>query len=156
MFKYILILIILFFFCNVCTAADAPRLDPWDFNRVSAEDHVSSGPERSLAMPGRLLWLGIKGFRETIGAVDGDRCRMAPTCSAYSLQAIETHGFIIGILMTVDRLLHEMDEMELAPVVMVHGEARFSDPVSANDFWWNKAGPLDKQSFMGNLATQEP
>ena len=62
----------------------------------------------------------------------------------------------MGILMTVDRLLHEMDEMELAPVVMIHGEARFSDPVSANDFWWNNAGQLDKQSFMGNLATQEP
>jgi hypothetical protein len=147
---------ILLFFCSACTAAEAPRFDPWDFNCVSAGDPVSSGPGRSLAMPGHLLWLGVKGFRETIGAVDGDRCRMAPTCSAYSLQAIETHGFFMGILMTIDRLLHEIDEMELAPVVMVHGEARFSDPVSANDFWWNKAGQLDKQSFMGNLATQEP
>ncbi|MFH1079054.1 MAG: membrane protein insertion efficiency factor YidD [Pseudomonadota bacterium] len=107
-------------------------------------------------MPGRLLWLGVKGFRETISAVDGDRCRMLPTCSAYSLQAIETYGAFMGILMTVDRLLHEMDEMEQAPVVMVHQEARYLDPVRANDFWWNNAGQLDKQSFMGNLATQEP
>jgi hypothetical protein len=155
MIKYILILILLLCFCGACTAAEAPRFDPWDFSVVSAGDALLSDTGRSLSMPGRLLWHGVKGFRGTIGAVDGDRCRMAPTCSVYSLQAIETHGFIMGILMTVDRLLHEMDEMELAPVVMVHGEARFSDPVSANDFWWNKTGPLDKQSFMGNLATQE-
>lgn len=107
-------------------------------------------------MPGRLLWFTVKGFQETIGAVDGDRCPMSPTCSAYSLQAIEIHGFIIGVLMTVDRLLHEMDEMDLAPILIVHGDTRFSDPVSANDFWWNKASQLDKQPFMGNLATQEP
>jgi len=156
MLKNILILMILLSFWGDCTAAEAPRFDPWDFSCVSVGDPVSSGPKRSLSMPGRLLWLGVNGFRETIGAVDGDRCRMSPTCSAYSLQAIETHGFFIGILMTVDRLLHEMDEMELAPLVMVHGETRFSDPVSANDFWWNTAGQLDKQSFMGNLATQEP
>lgn len=32
--------------------------------------------------------------------------------------------------MTVDRLLYEMDEMELVPVVVAQGETRFSDPVS--------------------------
>jgi hypothetical protein len=146
---------ILFFFCGVCTATEAPRFDPWDFSVVSDSDPVSSDPEQTLSIPGRLLLLGVRGFQETIGAVDGDRCWMAPTCSVYSLHAVETHGFFIGTLMTVDRLLHEMDEMDIATVVMVHGEARFSDPVSANDFWWNNSGQLDKQLFMGNLATKE-
>jgi hypothetical protein len=34
--------------------------------------------------------------------------------------------------------------MELAPVVTIEGENRFYDPVSANDFWWNHQGRLDK------------
>lgn len=156
MFKYILIIMISLFFCSACTASESPRFDPWDFSDVSAGDPVALDRVHSLSLPEHLLWLGVKGFRETIAAVDGDRCRMTPTCSTYSLQAIETHGFFMGILMTVDRLLHEMDEMEQAPVVMVHGEVRFSDPLSANDFWWHNAAQLDKQSFMGNLATQEP
>jgi tetratricopeptide (TPR) repeat protein len=53
-------------------------------------------------------------------------------------------GFFVGILMTADRLIHEMDEMALAPAVTVQGETRFSDPVSANDFWWSSPGRLDK------------
>jgi len=146
---------ILIFFCGAsCTAAEAPRFDPWDFSVASAGDPVSSDPGRSLSMPGRLLWFAVKGFRGTIGAVDGDRCQMSPTCSAYSLQAIEIHGFIIGVLMTVDRLLHEMDEMDLAQILIVNGDVRFSDPVSANDFWWNNAARLDNQAFMGNLTRQ--
>jgi len=48
---------------------------------------------------------GIKEFREYISVVDGDRCQMVPTCSTYSLQAVEKHGFLYGILMTTDRLI---------------------------------------------------
>ena len=154
--KYIVILFIIFLSCAVCGAGDAQQFEPWDFNNAATGRFVSSGTTPSLSVPGRLLWYGVKGFIKTIGAVDGDRCRMTPTCSSYSLQAIEKHGFMMGFLLTVDRLLHEMDEMELAPVVLVQGEARFLDPVSANDFWWNDRARLDKPSFVGNLAAQEP
>jgi len=61
---------------------------------------------------------------------------MHPTCSAYGLQATERHGFILGIILTADRLIHESDEMSFAPMVEVGGTVRFLDPVDNNDFWW--------------------
>lgn len=155
MFKYSAILLLAVFICGDAATATSPPFDPWGSSDPGKNATVSSYPEGSLSPPGRLLRLIIQGFRKTVTAVDGDRCRMLPTCSTYSLQAIETHGFLFGILLTVDRLLHETDEMELAPVVMVDTEARFSDPLSANDFWWNSSEILDKQPFMGNLAPQE-
>jgi putative membrane protein insertion efficiency factor len=155
--KYIVIIFILLITNSACGAGEALRFEPWDFNIATLENSVSTGLTPSLlSVPGKMLWISVRGYRETIGAVDGDRCRMTPTCSSYSLQAIEKHGFIMGILLTVDRLLHEMDEMELAPVVMVQDEARFLDPVSANDFWWSSRGRLDKPSFVGNLPPQQP
>jgi len=74
-----------------------------------------------------------------ISSVDGDRCPMHPTCSAYSLQAIKKHGFPIGFMMTADRLIHEGSEMDYAPLVRVGDRYKFYDPVSNNDFWWDGA-----------------
>jgi len=144
MFKYILIIVSFLVLCGPCPAAAQSRFDPWDFNDPFVGAPSPDVKEASLLPPAQLLRLGVQGFREFVSAVDGDRCPMTPTCSAYSLQAIEMHGFIMGVLMTADRLIHEMDETALAPVVMVQGETRFSDPVHANDFWWNSPGTLDK------------
>jgi hypothetical protein len=38
--------------------------------------------------------------------------------------------------MTCDRLFHEADEMEQAPLIWVHDRYRFYDPLENNDFWW--------------------
>ena len=35
----------------------------------------------------------------------GHTCRFVPTCSEYALEAIETHGALLGGLMTLWRLL---------------------------------------------------
>ena len=43
-------------------------------------------------------------YDEYISPIDGDRCPMQPSCSHYGRQAIETYGFVIGLLMTFDRL----------------------------------------------------
>ena len=144
MFKYILIIVSFIVFCGPCPAVAQPLFDPWDFNDPFVSAPSPDVKKASLSPPAQLLRLGIQGFRKYVSAVDGDRCPMTPTCSAYSLQAIEMHGFIVGVLMTADRLIHEMDETALAPAVMVQGETRFSDPVGANDFWWSHPGKLDK------------
>jgi hypothetical protein len=141
--KYIIIFIILTF-SSISLASEAHRFGPWD-DHADNSAQVSVDSVESLSLPAHLLRFAVNGFRETISAVDSDRCPMLPTCSAYSLHAIEKHGFLAGVLMTVDRLLHELDETELAPAVaMDDGEVRFFDPVSANDFWWNKPATLDK------------
>ena len=78
----------------------------------------------------------VKGFQKTISPVDGARCTMYPTCSAYSLDAFRRHGTIKGLILTADRLLHEADEHDFAPVIIKHGVYRYYDPVENNDFWW--------------------
>ena len=80
----------------------------------------------------------LQVFSEYISPVDGDRCRMYPTCASYSVQAYRKHGFVIGTIMTADRLMHESEETETAPLIIKHGAGRFHDPVEANDFWWYK------------------
>jgi len=82
-------------------------------------------------------WLvGI--YRDNISPVDGDRCPSIPSCSSYSLQAMKKHGFFIGWMMTVDRLIHEgEEETRVSPVVYSDGQWKIFDPVENNDYWWH-------------------
>jgi len=92
------------------------------------------------------LWL-VNLYREHISPIDGDRCPSLPTCSSYSLQAMEKHGFFLGWMMTVDRLLHEgKEETRVSPVIYFEGNWRIFDPVRNNDFWWyHPAAENDKR-----------
>ena len=78
----------------------------------------------------------VRFYQRFISVFDGDKCPMYPSCSNYSLQCLKKHGFLIGWIMTCDRLLHEPDEMNLAPMIIVKGKALAYDPVQANDYWW--------------------
>ena len=79
-----------------------------------------------------------------ISAVDGQRCPSDPTCSSYSAQAFGKHGFFVGWVMTVDRLIHEADEGRISPVVERNGQIRILDPVENNDFWWYTENDKDR------------
>jgi len=48
--------------------------------------------------------------------------------------------------MTCDRLLHEPDEMHLAPVIVINGKALSYDPVASNDQWWYQNFQDEKSS----------
>jgi len=78
-------------------------------------------------------------YRDHISAVDSDRCPSFPSCGSYSVQAFKKHGFIIGWLMTVDRLIHEgREEAAISPSLYSDGTWKIYDPVENNDFWWYK------------------
>ena len=83
---------------------------------------------------------GLQIFRRYISPVDGDRCPSYPTCSQYAVEAVRKHGPLIGLVMAFDRLIHEADEVHLAPAVRVNDEVRAYDPLENNDFWWHKKG----------------
>jgi putative membrane protein insertion efficiency factor len=80
----------------------------------------------------------IRIFQKYISPVDGDRCPCYPTCSQYGVEAIRKHGALVGTVMTIDRLIHESDEIRRVPVIRIYGSYRYYDPVENNDFWWNK------------------
>ena len=46
----------------------------------------------------------IRFYQLTISVFLGPRCRFHPSCSAYSTEAIETHGVIRGLGMTAVRI----------------------------------------------------
>jgi putative membrane protein insertion efficiency factor len=55
-------------------------------------------------LPQRALMALVRGYRFFLSPWLGSACRFEPTCSAYSLQAIETHGAAAGTYMTLHRL----------------------------------------------------
>ena len=76
-------------------------------------------------------------YKNHISPVDGIRCPSYPSCSSYAEQAFKKHGFVMGWVMTVDRLIHEgNEETFVSPFVVVDGEEKIFDPVENNDFWW--------------------
>ncbi|TAH13730.1 MAG: membrane protein insertion efficiency factor YidD [Curvibacter sp.] len=46
----------------------------------------------------------VKAYRLLLSPWLGSACRFEPTCSAYSLQALQTHGAAAGAYLTVARL----------------------------------------------------
>lgn len=51
-----------------------------------------------------LLVLLLKGYRLLISPLYGEVCRYYPSCSAYALGAVQTHGSIRGSWLAVRRL----------------------------------------------------
>ena len=60
----------------------------------------------------------IKGYRRFISPMLPPSCRFTPSCSLYTLQAIEKHGLLKGSLMGARRVLrcHPFSEGGFDPV----------------------------------------
>jgi putative membrane protein insertion efficiency factor len=60
----------------------------------------------------------IKFYKYFISPLLGNRCRFYPSCSSYSLEALQLHGAIIGSYLTLKRLLkcHPFHEGGIDPV----------------------------------------
>lgn len=56
-------------------------------------------------LPRRLLMALVQGYRYTLKPWLGNGCRFEPTCSAYSLQALDRHGAAAGTWLTAGRIL---------------------------------------------------
>ena len=55
-------------------------------------------------LPQRALIGLVRGYRVLLSPWLGSSCRFEPTCSAYSLQALQEHGAAVGTYMTLHRL----------------------------------------------------
>ena len=54
-------------------------------------------------MKALLLWL-IRGYQLCLSPFFGGQCRFYPSCSAYAVEAIDTHGALRGSWLAVSRL----------------------------------------------------
>ena len=50
------------------------------------------------------IWL-IRQYQNWISPMLGNNCRFHPSCSQYSIEAIKTHGLLIGGWLTIKRIL---------------------------------------------------
>ncbi|MGH8970267.1 MAG: membrane protein insertion efficiency factor YidD [Actinomycetes bacterium] len=53
----------------------------------------------------RLLILPIRVYQLVVSPLLGPRCRFYPSCSAYAIEAIATHGALRGLYLGTRRLL---------------------------------------------------
>ena len=67
----------------------------------------------------------IKGYKFLISPLLGYSCRYLPTCSEYSIEALETHGLFKGILISFKRII------TCHPIKLLGGGEGF-DPVKKN------------------------
>ncbi len=145
-YSRIVILLASMFILTTAEAARADQWGPWSMNgdapvMLTRADREAPSKRREEKVPGiaatPFLWL-LKIYQNFISPVKGDRCPLYPTCSQYSVEALQKHGPVIGIIMTADRLIHESDEPAFVPYKKVGNRYRFIDPLENNDFWWYK------------------
>ena len=46
----------------------------------------------------------IRAYRAVVSPLLGPRCRFAPSCSAYAVEAIETRGVVTGLWLALRRI----------------------------------------------------
>lgn len=66
----------------------------------------------------KILIAVIRVYQLTLSALLGNRCRFYPSCSSYSIEAIQKHGPVQGLVLTIKRLsrCHPFCEGGLDPV----------------------------------------
>ena len=67
----------------------------------------------------------IKGYKFIVSPLLGQSCRYLPTCSEYSIEALNTYGLIKGLYMSFKRVL------SCHPIKFLGGGEGF-DPVNKN------------------------
>lgn len=70
----------------------------------------------------KLLIIIIKFYQYFISPLTANHCRFYPTCSHYCVDALETHGFIKGLWLSIKRIFscHPWHEGGYDPVPKKH------------------------------------
>ena len=78
-------------------------------------------------------------YQNHLTAFTVTQCPSWPNCSHYSRLSVRKHGAIMGIFMTVDRLMHEGAEIKQGQKVFIKGKGLLVyDPLENNDYWWSE------------------
>ena len=67
----------------------------------------------------RLIFIAIiKAYKLVISPLLGNHCRFYPSCSSYSIEALQRYGVFVGLYLTLKRLLkcHPFHEGGIDPV----------------------------------------
>jgi hypothetical protein len=120
------------------TVASARQPDAMRGPAAIKSSHIGAASRQTLSYPAVTLDAYLRFFQRVISPVDGARSNMYPTGSDYSRRVFRQHGALLGIILTTERLMHEGNEVIVAPRIKKHGIWRVYDPVAANDWWWQE------------------
>jgi len=125
-------------FAQAGTADVDDSFGPWSVSDrcpvINRQD--PSVPEESLGQD--YCYMLLHFYQKDMSVVVASHCPMVPSCSNYSIAAIRKDGPWMGMLLTVDRLIHEGDERHYVREIWQDGKLKYWDPVENNDFWWHK------------------
>ena len=131
----VLILAVLFLAGN-CSSLPARPGSPRDARPVVEpdDDSIWTAP---------FLFL-IRKHRQETTAMDGPRCPLYPTCSAYADKAISEYG-LTGLIVFLDRLFYrefgDLSDRYLPVPRRLSRDLRYFDPVSDSLPWGDAPGP---------------
>jgi putative membrane protein insertion efficiency factor len=77
----------------------------------------------------------LRFYQENISSHDGARCLFYPTCSQFAVQALKEHGFFLGVLMTIDRMVYREDPLSMQYYAYDGRKKRYKDPVHRNNIF---------------------
>jgi len=76
-------------------------------------------------------------YQHIIGSLDGRSCPSYPVCSEYAREAMQHYDVLFASWLILDRLIHEGDDLQRGPWLIVDGQMRLNDPLDRNAFWLN-------------------
>ena len=109
---------------------EAPTVDGWDDEERTDAGAGSTGTG--------LFDLGYQFYVRGITQIDGARCEHRPTCSRYAYEAVVKHGFVVGTMLAVDRLMRSdrSSVLRRLPTHSIQDRTMFyDDPLERNDFF---------------------
>ncbi|MBA2662371.1 MAG: membrane protein insertion efficiency factor YidD [Bradymonadaceae bacterium] len=109
---------------------DDPSFERWDQSRRQRQ--------ASSARPAAIFDVAYRLYSRYLTQVDGPRCEHRPTCSRYAHEALQKHGFVLGSMLTIDRLMraNRSSVLRQLPIDKVEdGQIYYRDPVEHNDFF---------------------
>ena len=68
---------------------------------MSAQAHRPHAPRGGVAA---CLFFAVAAYRIVLSPLLGGRCRFVPSCSVYAQQALDHHGALRGVVLTLQRL----------------------------------------------------
>ena len=148
--------VILFFtlFWTQSSSAENPLLrGPRKAVRSNTEAAEPAAEQQGLL--GKIAAAPVLFYQRFLGPQLERPCAYYPSCSNYSLLAIQKHGALVGSLMTFDRLQHEADEGRYAPMILIGGQIKFYDPLENNDFWWDMTDKTLKEEITTGIRNKK-
>lgn len=86
------------------------QADPWGKDADLVNASVAQTCPKASTLAARLGIYAIRFHQEVISPADGPRSHFIPSSSQYTLEAMQTYGFINGVSMGCDRLMRENED----------------------------------------------